>query len=98
MSWRRYDEFNTELSAARQRREGLREERVRLETATPEVAERAAASQDTIYTFLSRLLGLREDVARFFVYIVPACLYDILAPFALSVVLLLADKRRKQNE
>jgi hypothetical protein len=97
LSWDRYDKFNTALIAASERREGLRAERIRLESETPEVAERAAASQDTIYTFLSRLLGLQEDVARFFVYIVPACLYDILAPFALSVVLLLADKRRKQN-
>jgi hypothetical protein len=98
VSWRRYDEFNAELATARQRREGLRAERIRLETEMPEVAERAAASRDTIYTFLSRLLGLQEDAARFFVYIVPACLYDVLAPFALSVVLLLLDKRRKQHE
>jgi hypothetical protein len=97
-TWRRYDEFNAELSAAARRREGLRVERVRLEAEMPEVAERAAASNADIYAFLSGLLGLQEDIARFFVYIVPACLYDILAPFALSVVLLLVDKRRRQNE
>jgi hypothetical protein len=97
-TWRRYDEFNVELSAAVRRREALRAERVRLESEMPEVAERAAASNADIYAFLSGLLGLQEDVARFFVYIVPACLYDILAPFALSVVLLLVDKRIRQND
>lgn len=98
MSWKRYDEFNAELSTAKQRRDYLRSERARLETLTPQMAEAAAASRGTIYTFLARLLGLPEDVARFFVYIVPACLYDILAPFALSVVLLLLDKQKLRSD
>jgi hypothetical protein len=97
-SWRRYDEFNAQLAPARERRETLRAELVRLEAERPTLMEQAAVSQETVYTFLSRLLKLPEDVARFFVYIVPACLYDVLAPFALSVVLLLADKRRKNAE
>ena len=95
-SWRRYDELSARLTAARERREELRAELVRLEAERPALMEQAAVSRETIYTFLARLLKLPEDVARFFVYIVPACLYDILAPFALSVVLLLADRRKKQ--
>jgi hypothetical protein len=97
VSWKRYDEFSAQLAWARQRREELRAERVRLESETPELAEEAAASRDTVYAFLARLLGLPEDIARFFVYIVPACLYDILAPFALSVVLLLMDRRKTRG-
>lgn len=96
-TWRRYDEFNTQLVESRKHRDELREERTRLEAERPALIERAAGSRETIYVFLARLLRLPEDTMRFFVYIVPACLYDILAPFALSVVLLLTDKRKQQQ-
>jgi hypothetical protein len=97
-SWRRYDELNAALVLERDRRDSLREERLRLEAERPALVEQAAVSRETVYSFLARLLKLPEDIARFFVYIVPACLYDILAPFALSVVLLLADRRRKKEK
>jgi hypothetical protein len=93
-TWRRYDDFNARLAAAIERREALRTELARLEAERPVLMERAAVSQETVYSFLARILRLPEDAARFFIYIVPACLYDILAPFALSVVLLLRDKRK----
>jgi hypothetical protein len=64
---------------------------------TPRLVEAEAVSQETVYDFIGNIFKIEEDTMRFFVYVVPACLYDILAPFALSVVLLLADKRRKQN-
>jgi hypothetical protein len=95
-SWQRYDEFNAQLAAARERREMLRTGLARLEAERPALMEQAAVSRDTVYSFLARLLKLPEDAMRFFVYILPACLYDVLAPFALSVVLLLADRRRQQ--
>jgi cation transport ATPase len=96
-SWRRYDEFQSQLVSAQQERSALRQRLIELETVKPELITLAGKSQETIYSFLARLLGLPEDIARFFVYVVPACLYDILAPFALSVVLLLADRRKKLN-
>jgi hypothetical protein len=90
-SWRRYDAITNSLTLARERREELRQDGKRLSKETPDLVEAAAKSEDTVYTFLARLLGLPEDVAKFFVFVVPACLYDILSPFALSVVLLLMD-------
>jgi hypothetical protein len=98
MSWKRYDEFQTQLFAAQENRAFLRNRRIELESSKPELVAQAESSRETVYTFLARLLGLQEDIARFFVYVIPACLYDILAPFALSVVLLLMDKRRKSIE
>jgi len=97
MSWRRYDELQKQLSFAQESRVALRNRRIELEASKPELVALAESSQETVYTFLARLLGLKEDVARFFVYVIPACLYDVLAPFALSVVLLLIDKRRGKN-
>jgi hypothetical protein len=93
-TWRRYDEFNEQLTAGRERREALRTELTRLEAERPALMEEAAVSRETVYSFLARLLKLPEDAARFFIYVVPACLYDVLAPFALSVVLMLEDKRK----
>jgi hypothetical protein len=95
-TWRRYDEFNALLTEAKKRRETLRVELARLEAERPVIMEQASVSRDTVYSFLGRLFNAEEDVMRFFVYVVPACLYDILAPFALSVVLLLADKRKEK--
>lgn len=96
MSWRRYDEFQALITEALQEQSVLRARRVELESSRPELVAQAENSQETVYSFLARLLGLPEDITRFFVYVVPACLYDILAPFALSVVLLLVDKRKKR--
>jgi hypothetical protein len=96
-SWRRYDDVQAAIADTRQRRDALRDERSALEQATPELVETASASRETVYSFLARLLSIPEDAVRFFVYVIPACLYDILAPFALTVVLLLADDRQKQT-
>jgi hypothetical protein len=95
-TWRRYDEHTAALTALRERRETARAERKALEAAAPRLAETAAASRETVYGFLAGLFGLPENAVRFFVFAVPACLYDVLAPFALTVVLLLADARRKR--
>jgi hypothetical protein len=92
-SWQRYDGYQAALASLREGRDRLREERKALEARSPVLAEAAALSRETVYGFLARLMGLPEDAVRFFVYAVPACLYDVLAPFALSVVLLLAERR-----
>ena len=97
-SWRRYDEHTKTLTGLREKREAVRTERKALEAAAPRLAETAAASRETVYGFLAGLFGLPENAVRFFVFAVPACLYDVLAPFPLTVVLLLADARRKRRE
>jgi len=94
MSWRRYDEFQEILNIAQERRIMLRQRQIELESMRPEIVALAENSRETIFSLIERLLGIREDAARFFVYAAPACLYDILAPFALSVVLLLVDRRK----
>lgn len=97
-SWRRYDEVQARIVVLQEERRELRNNRIHLEASRPQLVTQAAQSRETVYSFLARMMGLPEDTARFFVYVVPACLYDILAPFALSVVLLLIDRRRKEAE
>jgi hypothetical protein len=94
-SWARYDEAVQQLAVITEHRRILQEQRVELVGETPRLVEVEAVSQETIYGFLANLFKIKEDAMRFFVYAIPACLYDILAPFALSVVLLLFDKRGK---
>jgi hypothetical protein len=94
-SWRRYDSIQEQLAGRSEYLNSLRERYGSLVGETPRLVEVEAVSQETIYGFLGNVFKIKEDAMRFFVYIVPACLYDILAPFALSVVLLLVDKRRK---
>jgi len=97
-SWRRYDEFQEQIVAVQSEQSDLRRRRVDLESSRPELVKQAVKSQETVYTLLARLLKIPEDVARFFVYAAPACLYDILAPFALSIVLLLTDRKKKRSK
>jgi hypothetical protein len=97
-SWRRYDSIQERLTGRSEYLNSLRERHSTLVGETPRLVEVEAVSQETIYDLLGNVLDIEEDAMRFFVYVVPACLYDILAPFALSVVLLLVDKRRKQDE
>jgi ABC-type multidrug transport system fused ATPase/permease subunit len=97
-SWNRYDGIQKELIEARSRRNALREAGAELARRTPELAESEAVLKDTIYAFIARLFKADEDVMRFFVYAIPACLYDIFAPFALSTVLLLLDRRKEEEE
>ena len=96
-SWRRYDEFQALIVEARHEQSALRRRWIELESSKPELITQAVQSRETVYSFLARLLGLPEDTARFFVYVAPACLYDILAPFALSIVLLLTDRRKRKE-
>ena len=97
MSWRRFDEFQVSINEASGVRTELRERQIELESLRPSLIAMVGSSQETIFTLVSRLFHIREDITRFFVYAAPACLYDILAPFALSVVLLLADRRRRKE-
>jgi hypothetical protein len=97
-SWGRYDSIQEHLTGRSVYLNSLRGRYGSLVGETPRLVEVEAVSQETIYDFLGNIFKVKKDTMRFFVYIVPACLYDILAPFALSVVLLLVDKRRKQSE
>jgi hypothetical protein len=97
-SWRRYDSVQELLAGRSEYLNALRVHHGTLVGETPRLVEMEVVAQETIYTFLGDILKIKENTMKFFVYVLPACLYDILAPFALSVVLLLVDKRRKQGE
>jgi hypothetical protein len=97
-SWARHDSFAAQAAEERRRQRELAADRRALESAAPELAERAAASGagTTVYAFIGGLFRAREELLRFIVYVIPSCFYDLAAPLALSVVFLMEDRRRGQ--
>ena len=95
-SWRRYDEYVQRIDMARRSREDTW--RLYMDAGTDRLAAegRIAAHRTSIYAFMSTLFSVPEDMLRFMVYVVPSVFYDIAAPFALSVVLFLIDRKRKR--
>jgi hypothetical protein len=97
-SWNRYDAAMEQIRSLRDARTEARRRRETAAEQKTEAAEQKAETRlETIYVFLSRLFRINEEAVRFIVYVIPSCFYDIVAPFALSVVLLIEDTRKKRR-
>jgi hypothetical protein len=94
-SWRRADSLQELLTAAYQRLSASRTEEAAIIRETPQAILEETTQQETVYTFIARLFKVSIDSVQFLVYVIPAVFFDIISPFALSVVLLLEDNRRK---
>jgi len=94
-SWRRYDTIQASIDTARTRWDDLRSAETELVRETPKAVLEHTTERETVYTFVARLFKVSVDFVQFLVYVIPAVFFDVVAPFALSVVLLLEDNRRK---
>jgi hypothetical protein len=94
-SWRRADSLQDLLTAAYQRLSVLRTEEADIIRETPQAILEESTEQETVYTFMAGIFNMPVDLIRFLVYVIPAIFFDVISPFALSVVLLLEDNRRK---
>jgi len=95
MRWRTYEEIKQRYDKLLETRDRLRAEQTKLQSDLPRFESAAVESKETVYTFLSRILSMPEDHLRFFVFIVPACLYDILAPFCIAILFLFFKQNPK---
>ncbi len=96
MSWRRYDGIQKDIQKELEAISSLRE---RLSAVKDDVSEiREEAEGFDVYSFFSKLFGVDKKRVRFFIYIIPALSYDVFAPFALSAVFYLEDKRRRKKK
>lgn len=95
-SWRRYDDFTARINELSSQRERLLDTYISSTTARLTAESHIISDRGTIYSFLAGLFSVREDFLRFLIYTAPSIFYDICAPFALTVVLALLDKRRKK--
>jgi hypothetical protein len=94
-SWREAGKLQEILNTARQRLSSLRAEEAGLIRDTPRAVLEETTRRETVYTFVARIFQVSVDFVQFLVYVIPAVFFDLISPFALSVVLLLEDNRRK---
>ena len=97
-SWNRYDALNTELSEHRKKITALRSELSSLLADKPSVSSKVVEEKEDVFTFLSGFIKIQPKTLRLFMQAVPAMFFDIIAPFALSCAIYLAEKRNRKEE
>lgn len=97
-SWNRYDALSNELSEHRKKITALRSELSTLLSAKPAVSSKVVEEKEDVFTFLSGFIKVQPKTLRLFMQAVPAMFFDIIAPFALSCAIYLAEKRNRKEE
>jgi hypothetical protein len=95
-SWKRYDELSIQLSKQRQKITSVRSELNELISGKPQAAAKAGNEKEDVFTFLSGFVKVQPKTLRLFMQAVPAMFFDIIAPFALSCAIYLAEKRKEE--
>jgi succinate dehydrogenase hydrophobic anchor subunit len=90
---RDYDRTQKLLTAARQRRQQLIDDRMSILDTKSAAITKAESGVLDAYDMVASKLGIAEETLRFIIYAIPATFFDIVAPFALAIVLLLKDRR-----
>lgn len=97
-SWKRYDELSADLSEQRKRVTVIRGELSSLLSSKPELASKVTEEKEDVFKFLSGFIKVQPKTLRLFMQAVPAMFFDIIAPFALSCAIYLAEKRKEEDE
>ena len=97
-SWKRYDALQEQLTDVRKKITEARTELSSLISERPQVASKAGEEKEDALTFLSSFIKISPRTLRLFMQAVPAMFFDIIAPFALSCAIYLAEKRNKEEE
>ena len=100
MSWARYDAVAGKLDEARKRQAELASEYAELLASRPEaVAEvREETFAGDAFSFLAGFIPAEPATLRLFMQAVPAMFFDVIAPFALSCAVYLAERRRRGGD
>lgn len=97
-SWNRYDGLQQQLTDVRKKITDARAELSSLISERPQIASKAGEEKEDVFTFLSTFIKVSARTLRLFMQAVPAMFFDIIAPFALSCAIYLAEKRNKEDE
>ena len=97
-SWKRYDALQEQLADIRKKITEARTELSSLISERPQVASKIAEDKEDVFTFLSTFIKISPRTLRLFMQAVPAMFFDIIAPFALSCAIYLAEKRNKKED
>ena len=97
-SWKRYDELLADLSGQRKRVTAIRSELSSLLSSKPQLASKVTEEKEDVFKFLSGFIKVQPKTLRLFMQAVPAMFFDIIAPFALSCAIYLAEKRKEEDK
>ena len=97
-SWKRYDELSAELTEQRKRVTAIRSELSSLLSSKPQLASKVTEEKEDVFKFLSGFIKVQPKTLRLFMQAVPAMFFDIIAPFALSCAIYLAEKRKEEEQ
>lgn len=97
-SWKRYDELSADLTGQRKRVTAIRSELSSLLSSKPQLASKVTEEKEDVFKFLSGFIKVQPKTLRLFMQAVPAMFFDIIAPFALSCAIYLAEKRKEEDE
>lgn len=97
-SWKRYDELSADLSEQRKRVTAIRGELSSLLSSKPQLASKVTEEKEDVFKFLSGFIKVQPKTLRLFMQAVPAMFFDIIAPFALSCAIYLAEKRKEEDK
>lgn len=97
-SWKRYDSLQEQLDSIRKKITDARTELSSLISERPQIASKAGEEKEDVFTFLSSFIKVSARTLRLFMQAVPAMFFDIIAPFALSCAIYLAEKKNKEDE
>jgi hypothetical protein len=96
-SWKRYDELSAQIA---ENGEAVRKARSELNTlisSKPQLSGKITEQKEDVFTFLSGFIKVQPKTLRLFMQAVPAMFFDIIAPFALSCAIYLAEKRKEEQ-
>jgi Na+-transporting methylmalonyl-CoA/oxaloacetate decarboxylase gamma subunit len=94
-SWKRYDELMSQISENSTSVKQARSELNSLIASKPQLAGKVTEQKEDVFTFLSGFIKIQPKTLRLFMQAVPAMFFDIIAPFALSCAIYLAEKRKE---
>lgn len=97
-SWKRYDSLQEQLEDIRKKITAARTELSSLISERPQIASKAGEEKEDVFTFLSSFIKVSARTLRLFMQAVPAMFFDIIAPFALSCAIYLAERKNKEEE
>lgn len=97
-SWKRYDSLQEQLGDIRKKITDARAELSSLISERPQIASKAGEEKEDVFTFLSSFIKVSARTLRLFMQAVPAMFFDIIAPFALSCAIYLAERKNKEED
>ncbi len=89
---RDYNRVQSLLVTARQTRKDLIKQKEKIREDRIVSTEAAKDARKDAYDLVAGRIGVSRDTLSFVVYVIPAAFFDVVAPFAFAIVLLLKDR------